>query len=493
MSLVTQVSYNEDALFDIKGGINFPMSTEAPLLLTDEQMRQFITQGFLILKTDFSPEFHQNLNEQLNHVYEKEGNPGNNLLPRIRELQKVFAHPVITGALTSVLGPNYMLHAHRHGHFNAVNTPGGWHKDSYWGYSKVRHHHPWWAMIMYFPQDTPKELGPTGIMPGTQNYQTRTFETESPHEVLASGQAGTFALIHYDIWHRSTSNLLGQPRYMLKFEFMRTAAPESPSWNNVERQWKEPSELRTPIANHETLWEETWNWLHGVVGNLAGTAPEDSEAVGQLTARLEDSFEPVSINAAYELARRGQAGVNVLLKALRHENAAISRTAAYGLSVAGKEAVQGLIAALDDSRTETVVHAIFALSEQRDRASDAVPKLIGLLEHQENSVRQAVAEAFGLIGSPVQQCVTGLIRCLQDVDVQVRFMAGLALCRIGSEAASAVPQLEHALDDENRYVRAHAAEALRYIGTEKAKDVLIQSLFHSRWCSTTTPASTFYP
>ena len=52
-------------------------------------------------------------------MYTEEGNPGNNLLPRIRELRKVFDHPVVTGALTSVLGPNYMMHAHRHGHFNA--------------------------------------------------------------------------------------------------------------------------------------------------------------------------------------------------------------------------------------------------------------------------------------------------------------------------------------------------------------------------------------
>jgi hypothetical protein len=470
------------------------MSSKAPLLLSDEQMRQFITQGFLILKTDFPPEFHQNLNEQLNHVYEKEGNPGNNLLPRIRELQKVFAHPVITGALTSVLGPNYMLHAHRHGHFNAVKTPGGWHKDSYWGYSKMRNHHPWWAMVMYFPQDTPKELGPTGVMPGTQNYMKRNFEAENPDaEALANGEAGTFALIHYDIWHRSTPNLLGQPRYMLKFEFMRTAAPERPSWNNLEQRWKEPAQLLAPIAKHETIWEETWNWLRGELGSIARTAPEDSEAVLQLSSLLELSFEPESINAAYELARRGTAGVDALLKALRNEDTSISCTAAYGLSAAGKEAVQGLTAALDEERPETVVHAVFALGELRDLAAEAVSKLIRLLDHPANPVRQAVTESLGMIGSPVRDCVSGLIRCLQDEDVQVRFTAGLALSRIGPGAAAAVPQLELALDDENRYVRAHAAEALRYIDTEQAKDILIQSLFQSRWCSTTTPVNTFYP
>jgi len=469
------------------------MSLKAPLLLSDEQMRQFITQGFLILKTDFSPEFHEKLNEELKYVYEKEGNPGNNLLPRIRELQKVFDHPVITGALTSVLGPNYMMHAHRHGHYNAVNTPGGWHKDSYWGYSKMRHHHPWWAMVMYFPQDTPKELGPTGVMPGTQNYQTRTFEPDAPGEALASGPAGTFALIHYDIWHRSTPNVLGQPRYMLKFEFMRTAAPVKPSWNNLERGWREPAELNAPIAKHETMWEETWNWLCGETGSIAGTAAEDPEAVQKLAAQLEDAFEPAALNASYELARRGALGIEALQKALHHENIAVSRTAAYGLSGAGKQAVPGLIAALGEDRPETVVHAVFALSELREQAAEAVPQLAGLLDHPEKNVRVAVAEALGMIATPVEACTSGLIRCLQDEDVQVKFTAGLALSRIGSGAAAAVPQLEIALDDENRYVRAHAAEALRYIGTEQAKDILIRSLFQSRWCTNTTPASTFYP
>ena len=74
----------------------------APVLLTDEQMRAFITKGYLVLKTDFSPEFHEKLMEELNHVYEEEGNPGNNLLPRVPELQKVFNHPAVDGALQSV-------------------------------------------------------------------------------------------------------------------------------------------------------------------------------------------------------------------------------------------------------------------------------------------------------------------------------------------------------------------------------------------------------
>ncbi|WP_233146999.1 HEAT repeat domain-containing protein [Paenibacillus selenitireducens] len=470
------------------------MKPNAPLLLTDEQMSKFITEGFLILQTDFSEDFHARLNDQLNHVYEQEGNPGNNLLPRIREVQQIFDHPVVTGALTSVLGPNYMMHAHRHGHYNEQKIAGGWHKDSYWGYDKMRNHHPWWAMIMYFPQATPKELGPTGVLPGTQNHQTRTFvPDEMPEEALASGEAGTFALIHYDIWHRSTPNVLGKPRYMLKFEFMRTEAPMLPSWDNQVTEWSKPASYTTPIAEHETLWEETWNWLSGRLGSLAKTGSGEPSVVDALAQQLTSDFEPDALNAAYELARHGNAGVNVLMQALLDGDENASRTAAYGLSVAGPDAVPALLSALDDEIPATLVRTIFALSEQQQHAAVAVPRLTELLSFPEDRVRQAVSEALGLIGSPSDQVVSALIQCLQDSDVQVRFTAGLALSRIGASADAAVPQLEIALEDDNRYVRAHAAEALRYIGSERAKDILIDSLFQSRWCSTTTPASTFYP
>ncbi|MFD0714828.1 HEAT repeat domain-containing protein [Paenibacillus sp. GCM10027626] len=471
---------------------------QAPIMLTDEQMRTFITEGFLILQTDFPAAFHEQLVSQLNHVYEEEGNPGNNLLPRIRELQKVFEHPAITGALTSVLGEDYMLHAHRHGHFNASPVAGGWHKDSYWGYNRMRNHHPWWAMIMYFPQDTPLELGPTGVMPGTQNYEKRQFEQDdTPDEATAAGKAGTFALIHYDIWHRSTANVAGRERYMLKFEFMRTKAPVAPSWDNQTLEWKRPAATRRLICEHDLMWKDTWDWLCGKIGSLAanGGAASASANAAELSSALQntDTAEPDALNAAYALAAAGEAGIEALLQALHHEQRAVSRMAAYGLSAAGGAALPGLMAALAAGRSDVAMHAVFALGELRGEASGAVPALSALLTSAEPAVRRTIVDALGMIGAPAKEVTAALVQCLQDEDVQVRFMAGLALARVGAAAADAVPALINALDDDNRYVRAHSLEALRYIGTEEAKEALIADLFRTRWCSSTTKESTFYP
>ncbi|MFC0472152.1 HEAT repeat domain-containing protein [Halalkalibacter kiskunsagensis] len=466
-------------------------STKNQKLLNDEQMRKFITDGFLLLETDFSSEFHQQLTKQLDMAYH-DGNPGNNLLPKVPELQRVFDHPVITGGLTSVLGENYMLHAHRHGHFNAAPKAGGWHKDSYWGYRRMRNHHPWWAMIMYFPQDTPIELGPTGIMPGTQNYESRIFpEDETEEEILASGKAGTFALIHYDIWHRANANQLGKSRYMLKFEFMRTEVPVAPTWDNQEVEWKKTDTSLAPLLQQEVMWEETWNWLTGKLGSIANTTIENEGRIQELANLIEDDFEPNALRASYELARSGKRGVDTLLMQLHHENVAVSRIASYGLSVSGKDSIPGLVKALESSRPETVIHAAFALGEHRHLAREAVPELNRLLEHASVHERRTIVESLGMIKAPEEEVVIGLIKCLQDQDTQVRFMAGLSLCRLGATAEKAVPELEIALDDDNRYVRAHAAEALRYIGTEQAKDVLLKYLFNTRWCASTTAESTF--
>lgn len=59
----------------------------------------------------------------------KEGNWGNNILPRLSEVNDVFQSPIIQGALTSVVGAGYVMHPHRHCNYT---FPGrkvqGWHK-----------------------------------------------------------------------------------------------------------------------------------------------------------------------------------------------------------------------------------------------------------------------------------------------------------------------------------------------------------------------------
>lgn len=108
-----------------------------PILLSEAQMRQFVSHGYLVLKTDFSKDFHDAMSRNIQEVMKKEGNPGNNILPRVPEVQEGLSASGDSGCADQRAWRNYIMHPHRHCHFT---EPGrkvqSWHKDSYWGYAK---------------------------------------------------------------------------------------------------------------------------------------------------------------------------------------------------------------------------------------------------------------------------------------------------------------------------------------------------------------------
>ena len=177
-------------------------------LLSDEQMRDYIANGYLVLDTSLPAALHEEIYRRTSEVLEKEGNPGNNILPRVPQLRQVFDDPALRGALTSVLGPDYIMHSHRHCHVNRGGSDGGGtHKDSYWGFNRLpRNHRTRWAMLFYYPQDVTIANGPTGVVPGSQNYLAKeSWETAGEAEPCL-GAAGTAVLVHFDLWHRAFPN-----------------------------------------------------------------------------------------------------------------------------------------------------------------------------------------------------------------------------------------------------------------------------------------------
>ena len=113
-------------------------------------------------------------------------------------------------------------------------------------------------MALYFPQDTPIEIGPTAVMPGTHYYLSRNNDV-SEVKFPACGEAGTMIIIHYDMWHQATANLTEKNRFMLKFEFVRMQWPIEPTWNNQQEDWKS-IEGPEPANDQTIMWEHLWNW-----------------------------------------------------------------------------------------------------------------------------------------------------------------------------------------------------------------------------------------
>ncbi len=470
-------------------------------LLDDTQMQQFITDGYITVRADYPPEFHQDLYQQIEAMFESEGNTGNNILPRIPQIQKVFDHPALKGALTSLLGEGYIMNPHRHCHLNPPESQGQhWHKDCYVFDHNMRHPRFQWVLALYYPQDTTEAMGPTGLLPGKQFYKKVSHanpQLASEPAAPLCGEAGTVSLVHFDAWHRAMPNRSTKKRYMLKFQFARMQSPQAPSWSHRDREWKGDVNDKSRAAS-----VDVWNWL---CGNHSASESDTSEnGAPALVAALGDKSETVRLNAAYTLGKMGQSVVPVLIDAMRKETlASIEETtakppdnlhgtnptagyAAQALAAIGSQAVPGLIKALDDEDWWVRAMTVDVLTKIGQFAGDAVPVLIERANDKHWWVRRNAIEALGTIESCSSDTTSLLVAALRDEDYRVRRNAALTLAKLGQPADEAIPALVEMLDDENRYNRFYAANALRRIDTSAAREALVNALFTARWCPITT-------
>ena len=453
-------------------------------LLSDAQMRHFIVNGFVTVTTQLPAQFHDAVYEKTVTVFDKEGNPGNNLLPRIPEIQKVFDDPNVSGALRSLLGPDYYMQPHRHPHYNPPGSGGqGMHQDG----GKRWSHHTRRLLVFYYPQDTPVELGPTGVVPMSHYYSTREGSEVSPEQPIV-GEAGTVAFANYDLWHRAMPNSSEKRRYMMKFLYARMSEPEAPTWANEETEWSNGTPVGPP--EHQGMFRHLWNWHRAVEDNdVHGTS--NGESLSELISSLNSTSESIGLQAAYALPRFGAEAVPALVRCLQEEPEMTRRNACYALNAVGSAAVASLRDALKDSREYARDNAAEALGDLGNKAKPAVPALVEMLADTSSSVRSHTVEALGTTSQSSSIAVPGLIKALADESEGVRRSAVFALARIGSDAAEAVEGLENMLFDANRYIRGDAVHALYRIGTPEAKSVLLRYLQTTRWCPLTSQESTF--
>ena len=433
-----------------------PTDREARLL-TDDEVIRFIADGFLVRQVDeLGPDFHQELYRRA-----IERRPGSLLSDevdaRMPELRAVLDGPTMRGALQSILGPGYLRHPHTGATVDRDEPPAsppfdqGWHRDSYWGVQRVRHHRPRWLLCMYYPTAIELAMGPTAIAPGSQYYSlpadgdgsarpteppTRHDRIDDPQrlmqgddlpardgllraaiesidpamrEVPMTVEAGSVGFFHYDIYHRRmrrAARAAGAPRVMFKFLYASGQARTRPSWDH--RNGVTPR-TNGHAAVPSALTASIWSFMLGdgedsTRPRNAGASAPSEPVNGTVDALLGGRTEAARMAAAYELAQAARAGstesVTGLIRALRHGGDAAQRAAMHGLTGAGGAAVEPLLATLADPGVDDHVAccAVHALGEAAEEPSLAIVDAVGTVMDR---VAGEIADAVrGLDGWP---------------------------------------------------------------------------------------------
>lgn len=264
--------------------INGTSSTSVSVgnLLSDDQVADFVINGYHIVEPQFTPEFHAGVYDELQAL---PTNPGDDINKAVPKIDEVYEHPAVVGALASLLGSDYTRAAHRHCHRNHPGTRSQqWHQDSLNIPMLTNGHgrepeNVKSVLVMYYPQDVSSTMGPTALIPGSHLFLAAGDRNASHgnfrDQIVAAVPAGSVLILHYDIWHAGTANTSDQVRYMVKYLFERASESSEPSWDHdpandvhiLERLERDEAALiqRSLVPKRNYRRAAVWN-------NLAGDA-----------------------------------------------------------------------------------------------------------------------------------------------------------------------------------------------------------------------------
>ena len=193
--------------------------------LTDRQVAQFCTRGYLILEAVIDDETNRRTVEYLNHEENLEPLP---LLEEDWFMEGVLLNPQAAGAARSLLGAHFVLPHTLANHRGMCPDPApvAWHCDGYsWHTIELQH-----LMMFYLPQTCTLDMGPTEFVPGSHFLQATSHLVHHYGNIAgtikATGAAGTILLVEPTLWHRrAKTKTTGPIRHLLKYHCWRQSPP----------------------------------------------------------------------------------------------------------------------------------------------------------------------------------------------------------------------------------------------------------------------------
>ena len=427
----------------------------APKLFNDEQMRQFVADGYVVFQPDVPEEVHKIVREKLQYMVDEEYNYGNNVLPRVPEMDRILNSPEVRGALISVLGPGYIGHLHRYCHYIAPDAKQkksmdeGFHQDGYSPLGRPRYHYPRFVRIMYYPQDSPIEIGPTHAVPGTQ-YQKWLTDGDPKKAIPLAGKAGMVSITHFDIGHAAGINKINKPRHMVKFVYLRAEEPTEPSWDCQDRMWRNPAHFEAP-HNLNLVWSHIWDWLCGKKDRYESFRAANLNSTDVKVDALNDADLDTRISAMHSIAARDDIKtIPLLIKRLNSDPQWERLMALYTLGALGQPAVDPLVTVLKNSAND----------KDEDLSTNFIDFSRDSTDLQCSLSMNDASHALAAIGVP---SLNSLISLLNHSSMWVRVNAAFALGEMDSQAVKAVPALTRCLDDVSHCVVRTAIDALSII------------------------------
>jgi len=193
--------------------------------LNDTQVLDFCKNGYLLLEGVVPDEINQRTTKYLDgdDFYEPTG-----ILEQDWFVENVTLNPAAAGAVRALLGAAFhtpvLMSNHR------VQCPiadvGGWHVDGNFDFALELNY----LQVFYYPQDTPLELGPTQILPGSHLVHNKAHFMSHLGSIRGAvptaAPAGSIFLTAYHVWHRRGPSTAAALRNMLKYFYWRTTQPK---------------------------------------------------------------------------------------------------------------------------------------------------------------------------------------------------------------------------------------------------------------------------
>ena len=426
----------------------------APVLLSDAQIQQFICDGFLIIKPKMDPAIHKTIDDKFNWLSDNEANPGNNILARLPELNKILNSPEVKGAMISLLGDDYIKVPHCFWHnreagvrqlFGVENSEeksykeivgGNSHQDSYVPASMAKTHPLQYLRFMYYSHDMKLKNGPTHVSPGTQ-YHSRVSDEDRDRETPVLGQAGTIFLSHFELVHAGSPNQSNRTRNMIKFLFTRSQNMKKPSWNHKKTSWVKQNKIIAPYEL-DNCWKQQWRWVCNQKPTKQEVKPTWEFDALQLE-KTEDIKKRITLinNIGYQ-----PKAIETLLSLLNHSHQAIRTSSVYALGVMGKEAVKPLQQFLKNQNSkDKEIPRASGVSISLDDTSMALiacgqPALEGLekiVDLKNDWLCINILHVIAVLGQSNDKVNKKVIQCLKSKSDLVISFAATALGRVGDK------------------------------------------------------------